>query len=119
MLAGSFSPHPLAEQAQAYGRLTQIAPVVTTGISVVRKKKLDYISRFAHIILAPVHAILHCIVPKKKNLELYLSSLRRGRADRFCIVRGTAVHGVLFAGQDGDRQTQQSSNRAHVRGGSS
>ena len=117
MLEESFSPHPLAEQAQACGRLTQvdgpegpIAPVVTTGISVVREK-LDYISRFAHIILAPVHAILLCIVPKKKFLELYL---RRGRANPFCIVRGTAVHGVLFAGQDGDPQDstkQQSSSR--------
>ena len=38
-----------------------------------------------------------------KNLELYLSSLRRDRANPFCIVRGTAVNGVLFAGQDGDR----------------
>ena len=50
---------------------------------------------------------------------MYLLPLRRGRANPFCIVRGTAVHGVLFAGQDGDRQTQRSSNRAHVRGGSS
>ena len=52
------------------GRLTQAdgpegptTPVVTTG----SREKLDYISRFAHIILAPVHAILLCIVPMKKT----------------------------------------------------
>ena len=32
-----------------------------------------------------------------------MSSLRRGRAHPFCNVRGTAVHGALFAGQDSDR----------------
>ena len=43
----SYSPHPLAEQAQACGRLTQvegpevpIAPVVTTGDAT--KKKLEH-----------------------------------------------------------------------------
>ena len=52
---------------------------------------------------------------------LELSSLRRGIADPLCVVfvRGTAVDGALFAGQDGDRQTQQGNNQAHIRGGSS
>ena len=30
-------------------------------IPLLKKKKLDYISRFVHVILAPVHAILLCI----------------------------------------------------------
>ena len=65
MLVESVSPHPLAEQAQACGRLTQAdgpegptAPVVTTGST----QKLDHISRFA-----PVHAILLCINKKFWN----------------------------------------------------
>ena len=39
------------------------------------------------------------------------STLRRSRGNPFCVVRGTPVHGVLFAGQDGDSAKQQSSSR--------
>ena len=106
MLAESVSSHPLAGQAQACGRLTQVdgpegptAPVVTTGST---QKKLDYIS----IILAPVHAILLCIKKKSPNCTCHP-------------LRSAAVHGVFFAGQDGDRlstanERQYSSSRAPV-----
>ena len=52
MLVESVSPHPLAEEAQACGRLTQVdAP---EGPIALLKKKLDYISRLMPIILAPI-----------------------------------------------------------------
>ena len=87
MLAESVSPHPLAEQAQACGSLTQADGRRDHWLlHLLKKKKLDYISRFVHIILAPVHAVLLCIVPKK-ILELYLSSLRRDRANPLCVER--------------------------------
>ena len=119
MLVGSVSPHPLAEQAQACGRLTQvdgpegpIAPVVTTGYYFCSKKNLDYISRFMHIIFAPVRAILLCIIPIQ-NHRIVLVIFAQGLAIPLCVVfvRGTAVDGRMV-------MDKRSSNRAHVRGGS-
>ena len=51
-----------------------------------QKRKSDYISRFVHSHrLAPVHAILLCIIQAEKLLELCSSSLRRGPCQ--CIVQ--------------------------------
>ena len=36
-------------------------------IPLLTKKKLDYISRFVHVILVPVHAILLCIVQARNS----------------------------------------------------
>ena len=72
---GELRSHPLAGQAQACGRLTKGGwaggarwhlswPLADTT---AQKKKLDYISRFVHVILAPVHAILLCIVQARNS----------------------------------------------------
>ena len=46
-------------------------------------------TRFVHVILAPVHAILLCVAPSENSSKLCSSSLRRGRASphRVVIVR--------------------------------
>ena len=66
---GEPQSHPLAGQAQACGRSTQVdRPGGPDGtcrghwLIPLLKKKIDYISRFVHVILAPVHAILLCII---------------------------------------------------------
>ena len=46
------------------------------------KKKLDYISQFAHVILAPVHAILLCTNKKSVGDDDDLEGVRScGRVD--------------------------------------
>ena len=83
---GELQSHPLAGQAQACGHPTQVDgrgarwhlswPLADT----TAQKKLDYISRFVHVILAPVHAILLCIVQARNSSNFVSSSLRRGLA---------------------------------------
>ena len=71
---GELQSHPLAGQAQACGHPTQVdGPGARWHLSwpladtTAHKKKLDYISRFVHVILAPVHAILLCIVQARNS----------------------------------------------------
>ena len=104
------------KKAQACGRLTKaegpegpIAPVVTTG-GYSWDRRATFLSR---VILAPgSHANLLCVVQtkknsncayhpcagttlncsasiKKQNLELFVSSLRRGHADLHCVLQTT------------------------------
>ena len=87
---GERQSHPLAGQAQACGHPTQVeGPGGADGtcrgqwlIPLLKK------TRFVHVILAPVHAILLCVAPSENSSKL-CSSLRRGRASphRVDIVR--------------------------------
>ena len=57
---------------------------------------------------------------EKGDLRFLLDELVVDTADDVCgIVRGSAIDGVLLAGQAGNRQAQRTSNRLNVRGGSS
>ena len=71
---GELQSHPLAGQAQACGRPTQVdGPGGPDGtcrghcLIPLLKKEIDYISRFVHVILAPVHAILLCIIQARNS----------------------------------------------------
>ena len=70
---GELQSHPLAGQAQACGHPTQVDGPGPDGtcrghwLIPLLTKKIDYISRFVHVILAPVHAILLCIIQARNS----------------------------------------------------
>ena len=85
--------HPLAEQAQACGRLTKaegpegpMAPIVTTGGYSVEK---TIVTRHP---CTGCHANLLRIVPREKTLELCVSSLCQ---DHACLLRTTKKSQVM------------------------
>ena len=124
MLVESVSPHPLAEQAQACGRLTlvdgpegPIAPVVTTGYYFCSKKKKTLTTfldscisslRLSMLFFSVISPIKNCTCHPCAGalLILSVSSLY------------VALPSTVYSSLDKMVIDKRSSNRAHVRGGS-